>query len=163
MAAFNPNDAVYQRERQRLQAQNLNSPGQRIGNVLHSQLAAQHAGSQLARQLEFQKLALQKKASDQSFKMAEAGLANQRAAYNLKHRQYRDGAKDIQNSILFGALGLGSNYIAGEHRKQLLAEQNAREEARIARTEALMRELANARYTPPTPLYNSRRNYIGGR
>jgi hypothetical protein len=156
VAAFNPNDAVYQRERQRLQAQNLNSPGKRIGNVLHSQLAAKHAGSQLARQLEFEKLALQKKTSDQSYKMAEAGLANQRAAYNLKHRAYRDQAKDMNNSVLFGFLGLGSNYIAGEHRKRLLAEQNAREKARQLQTGNIMTMLANRRYRPINPAYYSR-------
>jgi hypothetical protein len=155
MAAFNPNDAVYQRERQRMQALNA-GPAKRIGNVLASQLAAKHAGSQFARQLEFEKLALQNKASQSAHKQAMARLANQRAAYNLKHREYRDNAKDMQQSVLFGGLGLLGNWFTGEHRKEQMAEARKRREMRELQTQNLMTMLAHSRYRPMDNAYYGR-------
>lgn len=149
MAAFNPTDPMYQRDIQRMQAANSKGYGTRIGSVLQSKIAATHAQNQLARQLEFGKLALQNKASMQAFQHAKDKLAAERAGYNLRRTKYKDSKDDMRTSLWTGLAGTGLNYLEGERRKKELAAANARQEERQGEIINIMR----AMYNRPTSTY----------
>lgn len=111
----------YQRDLSRMLARNNSGKGRRIGSVLQSGLAAAHAKRNFGRQLEFERLALSKKANDVSARH------NQRLL-NLRSKNLKREGKMMGLTTLLGLGGLGVNYLEGRRRAGLMAQDRARQE-----------------------------------
>jgi hypothetical protein len=106
----------HQREEARLLAKKSMRGGGRLLAPLQSQLAAQHAGAQFGRQLEFEKLASYKKAGDVRAKWADK-------IYGLKARQLKKEKGMLGLQTWLGLGGAGVSYLIGEHQRKLMAQE----------------------------------------
>lgn len=98
----------------------MGGKGRGVGAVLQGGLNARAAGQQYARQLEFERLALQKKASDASF-------GHSGRMIGLREKDLKNEKKMMGLTTALGLGMTGVNYLVGEQRAKTLAAERAKE------------------------------------
>jgi len=130
--AFNPNDPRYQRDVQRVAAKKSMGTSAFRG-TLRSRLgdvSARHAGYQQGRQLEFGRLAAQRRASLLRHNQGMAGLAHQGRLTGLSESALKSKKKMLPFQIGLGVAGTIYGTMEGRRRAGLLRAQTAKEDAR---------------------------------
>ena len=113
-------DPQGQRALSSLLARQSMGAGKRQGG--QGRLRAQLAGNQFGRQLGFEQLALQKKASDQRF-------AHSNRMYGMQKKNLKNEGKMMGLQTALGIGGVGLNYLEGKRRAGIMAADRKKTDA----------------------------------
>jgi len=142
------NNADYQRDLSRTLAKNNMGGGRRISSVLQSGLAARHAGRNQKRRLQFEGIALNKRASDNAANHSQRLL-------NMKSKNLKNEKKMMGLQTWLGIGGMGLNFMEGRRRKGLMAQdrvaQGRRDQVAVDGLEQQI--LSNMRPSPSGSYY----------
>ena len=150
MNQFNPNDPRYQRDIQRMSAQNSMGP-KGLTSVLTGNVAAKHAGYQAGRMEQIKSIGLASQMADQNYKMnlirsaqRDKGLTLSENRLNFEQEFHKEGMKEAQRAlkttIISGLAGAGYSVWEGKQRANKIAEATAKQNQRQQWYDTMMRE-----------------------
>lgn len=150
--AFNMRDPRFQREMQRASSK-ASMRGGRLNRSAEGEIVGKHAGYQMGRGLEFQRLGLASEFANQRYEMAKTRIAQADKERGLRKEQLKfrknifsdemsARRKNLRYTIGLGLGTAGLSYLEGKRRSNILEEERLRRAAADKRQIKLIEDQA---------------------